>query len=88
MLTMLIWSCAGSVYLSVIFHKGDFSIGGSEGASRVLFPLYIINTVCLVVVPEGRGEEGRRERERQEGRKEGRGRKEEGRKEGGRRKGV
>ena len=57
---MFIWRrCARSVYLSVIFHKGDLSIGGSEGASRVLFPVYIINTVRLVVVPEGRGEEGK-----------------------------
>ena len=57
---MLIWSCAGSVYLSVVFHKGDLSIGGGEGASWVLFPVYIINTVCLVVVPEGSGEEGKK----------------------------
>ena len=73
---MLIWRYARRVYFSVIFHKGDLSIGGGEGASWVLFPVYIVNTVCLVVVPEGSGEEGKegrgkgkKEREKRKGRR-------------------
>ena len=63
---MLICRCARSVYLFVIFHKRDLSIGGGEGASWVLLPVNIVNAVCLVVVPglcEGsvkEGEEGKR----------------------------
>ena len=71
------------MYLSVVLYKGDLSIGGGEGASRVLFPVYIINTVCLVVVPEGKGRKGGRRGEGKVGRREKEERKEEGRKEGG-----
>ena len=92
-ITALMCRCAWSVYLFVIFHKRDLSIGGGEGASRVLLPVDIVNAVRLVVVPglcEGsardgeKGEEG--EKRKEEGRKE-EGRKEEGgREEGGERK--
>ena len=59
---MLICRCARSVYLFVIFHKRDLSIGGGEGASWVLLPVDIVNAVCLVVVPglcEGNAKEGK-----------------------------
>ena len=97
-ITVLMCRCAWSVYLFVIFHKRDLSIGGGEGASRVLLPVDIVNAVRLVVVPglcegsarEGeKGEEGEKRkgrRGREEGRKE-EGRKEEGRKEEGRKEG-
>ena len=69
---MLICRCARSVYLFVIFHKRDLSIGGGEGASWVLLPVDIVNAVRLVVVPglcEGsvkEGEEGERMGEEEE----------------------
>ena len=60
-ITVLMCRCAWSVYLFVIFHKRDLSIGGGEGASRVLLPVDIVNAVRLVVVPglcEGNAREG------------------------------
>ena len=83
-ITALMCRCAWSVYLFVIFHKRDLSIGGGEGASRVLFPVDIVNAVRLVVVPglcEGSAREGEKgeEGEKRKGRR--------GRRKGGRRKG-
>ena len=86
-ITVLMCRCAWSVYLFVIFHKRDLSIGGGEGASRVLLPVDIVNAVRLVVVPglcEGSAREGKRGRKGEEGggRGEEEGGREEGRKEG------